>query len=47
MIELLCLTLYLTGPGGRISWLLILKVTLVLFRGAGELFVCFESGNPK
>lgn len=38
-------TLYLTGPGGRIGWLLILKVILVLFWGG--LFVCFESENPK
>lgn len=40
MIELLYLTLYLIGPGGRISWLLILKVTLVLFQGGVGGVVC-------
>lgn len=40
MIKLLYLTLYLIGPGGRISWLLILKVTLVLFQGGVGGVVC-------
>lgn len=47
MIELLYLTLYLTGPGGRISSLLILKVTLVLFRGGGSCLFVLSLGIPN